>query len=264
MVRSNQIDVWTLLTIAIGYATFFPNTTQYPVHGNPQSWARVPAMRHALNLWPETPYFFHIDDHTLIMNTDIKIEDDIMNKKKLESMMLVDIPIIPPDSVIKTFSGLKGDNIDLVICQDKDGLMPNAFILRRGDWANFFLDVWFDPLYRSYNFQKAERHALEHIVQSVTWNHFNNHYESLPTNINDPRWHGTILAKIALIPQNVLTSYIEKEASIASDNGIYKDGDFTLFFGDCNKGGRSCVSEMKPHFTKLFAKEKSDLGSTAF
>jgi len=163
--KVNQLTFWTLLTITIGYATFFPNTTQYPLVGSPKSWARVPAMRHALHLWPQTPYFFHIDDRTLIMNTDIKIEDHIMNKKKLESMMLVDIPIIPPDSVIKTFAGLKAEKIDLVICQDKDGLMPNAFILRRGEWANFFLDVWYDPLYRSYNFQKAERHALEHIVQ---------------------------------------------------------------------------------------------------
>ena len=192
------------------------------------------------------------------MNTDLKIEDHIMNKKKLESMMLVDIPVIPPDSIIKTFPGLKGNQVDLVICQDKDGLMPNALVLRNGEWASFFLDVWFDPIYRSYNFQKAERHTLEHIVQSVTWNHFNNNYKSLPTDIIDPRWHGTILAKIALIPQNVLTSYIEKEAKIASDNGIYKDGDFTLFFGDCNKGERNCASEMKPYFTKLFAKEKSD------
>lgn len=37
----------------------------------------------------------------------------------------------------------------------------------------------------SYNFQKAEAHALEHIVQ----------------------WHGTILAKLALVPQRVLNSY---------------------------------------------------------
>jgi mannan polymerase II complex MNN11 subunit len=79
--------------------------------------------------------------------------------------MVVEVPIVPPDSVIKTFSGLKGDHVDFVITQDHDGLSEKSFILRRGEWAKFFLDVWFDPLYRTYNFQRAERHALEHIVQ---------------------------------------------------------------------------------------------------
>ena len=35
-----------------------------------------------------------------------------------------------------------------------------SFVLRNGDWARFLLDTWFDPLYRSYNFQKAELHTL--------------------------------------------------------------------------------------------------------
>ena len=42
-----------------------------------------------------------------------------------------------------------------------------------------------DQVIGSYNFQKAEAHALEHIVQ----------------------WHGTILAKLALVPQRMLNSY---------------------------------------------------------
>lgn len=45
---------------------------------------------------------------------------------------------------------------------------------------------------------------------------------------------------------------------MAADDGLYKDGDFTVFFGDCEHGDRNCAQEMKPYFTKLFAKEKSD------
>lgn len=94
------------------------------------------------------------------MNPDLKVESHIMNPKRLESLLLKDQPIVPPDSVIKTFPNLKGNQVDIVLAQDKDGLAPSSFILRRGDWAKFFLDTWFDPLYRSYNFQKAETHAL--------------------------------------------------------------------------------------------------------
>ena len=94
------------------------------------------------------------------MNPSLSLESHILEKRRLESIMLKDKPVVPPDSVIKTFSHLKSDKIDIVLTQDGEGLCQGSFILRRGDWARFFLDTWFDPLYRSYNFQKAEGHAL--------------------------------------------------------------------------------------------------------
>ena len=143
-----------------GYGTFFPSTTDYDIGNSPKSWALIPALRHAMTKYPYTTYFFALSPHALIMNPSLPIESHVMEKKRLESLMLKDKPVVPPDSVIKTFSFLKGDKIDLVLTQDGEGLCQGSFILRRGTWARFFLDTWFDPLYRSYNFQKAEGHAL--------------------------------------------------------------------------------------------------------
>ena len=150
-----------------GYAAFFPNTTDYPLGENPSSWSLVPAMRHAMAIYPHTPYLFYLTSTALIMNPSLSIEEHIMEPRRLESLMLVDKPVVPPDSVIKTFSHLKGDRIDFVLSQDQEGLAGGSMVIRAGEWAKFFLDSWFDPLYRSYNFQKAEAHALEHIVQYV-------------------------------------------------------------------------------------------------
>lgn len=119
------------------------------------------------------------------MNTDEPLSTKVLNPSRLEELMITDRPVVPPDSVIKTFSHLRGDHVDLVLSQDQEGLAGGSLFVRNGEWAKFFLDAWFDPLYRSYNFQKAEGHALEHIVQ----------------------WHGTILAKLALVPQRVVNSY---------------------------------------------------------
>jgi mannan polymerase II complex MNN11 subunit len=74
--------------------------------------------------------------------------------------MLRDKPVVPPDSVIKTFAHQSGDQVDLILTQDMEGLGQKSFILRQSEWSIFFLDTWFDPLFRSYNFQKAEAHAL--------------------------------------------------------------------------------------------------------
>jgi mannan polymerase II complex MNN11 subunit len=113
-----------------------------------------------LTNFPHSTYIWYLDQDALIMNPDMTIEGEIMNLKKLESIMVKNQPVVPPDSVIKTYPNLKGGNIDFVLTQDKDGLSPSSFIIRKGAWARFFLDTWFDPLYRSYNFQKAETHAL--------------------------------------------------------------------------------------------------------
>lgn len=148
-----------------GYVAFFPNTTDYPLNNAPTSWSTIPALRHAMTLYPHTPLLFYLTSTALIMNPSLNLESHIMNPQRLESLMIVDKPVVPPDSVIRTFSHLKGDRVDFVLTQDHEGLAGGSMIIRAGDWAKFFLDTWFDPLYRSYNFQKAEAHALEHIVQ---------------------------------------------------------------------------------------------------
>ena len=81
--------------------------------------------------------------------------------------MIKEVPIVPPDSVIKTFSHLKEEDIDLILTQDEESLSPGSFIIKKSEWANFFLDAWFDPLYRSYNFKNAEAHALVNLSLSL-------------------------------------------------------------------------------------------------
>lgn len=144
----------------LGYATFFPIASEYDVEGSPRSWALVPSLRHAMAIYPHSKYFFSLSPHALIMKPDVNMITHLLAPKRLEQLMLRDVAVVPPDSVIKTFSHLKGDKVDLVITQDGEGLCQGSFIIRQTDWAKFFLDTWFDPLYRSYNFQKAEGHAL--------------------------------------------------------------------------------------------------------
>jgi mannan polymerase II complex MNN11 subunit len=148
-----------------GYATFFPKVGDYDLKKAPKSWNKVVAMRHALTKFPEATYFWYVDIDTFIMNPALTIERDIMGPANLEEKMIVDHPVVPPDSIIHTFSHLKAEDVHFVVTQDKDGLATNSWLVRNSEWSRFFLDTWFDPTYRSYNFQKAETHAL--VSQSV-------------------------------------------------------------------------------------------------
>ncbi|KAL9051075.1 MAG: hypothetical protein Q9162_006248 [Coniocarpon cinnabarinum] len=206
-----------------GYGLFLANKTDYDLSDPPApaSWAKIPAMRHAMAQFPYSEYFFYLEQNALIMRPNLSIEEHLMNPKRLGEIMMIDKPVVPPSSVIHTFKNVKPENIDAVFTQDYEGLGPDSFVLRRGEWAKFFLDAWFDPLYRSYNFQRAEGHALEHLVQ----------------------WHGTVLMKMALVPQRLLNSYTTTEGE-----GQYEDGDFVANFRGCDNAGsgRSCEKETEP------------------
>lgn len=135
------------------------------------------------------------------MDPNEPLSTKLLEPQTLESQMIVDKPVVPPDSVIKTFSHLRGERVDFILTQDREGLASGSLFVRVGDWAKFFLDAWFDPLYRSYNFQKAEEHALEHMVQ----------------------WHGTVLAKLALVPQRLVNSYVpERGTPISGSEGAFQ------------------------------------------
>jgi len=151
--------------------------------------------------------------------------------------MVTDTPVVPPDSVIKTFAHLKGERVDFVLSQDRDGLAGGSLLIRNTDWAKYFLDAWFDPLYRSYNFQKAEGHALEHIVQ----------------------WHGTVLAKLALVPQRVLNSYTR-------DTGASNEGESccSMFQGLFAIEGELSVDQFaNPFSSKQVSIKKATLSQTS-
>lgn len=193
-------------------------------------------MRHAITKFPDCKYVWYLDQHALIMNPGSRVEEHVMGAQALEEMMLKDHSIVPPESIIKTFSHLRARDVNLVITQDKDGLSTNSVVLRNGEWAKFFLDTWFDPLYRSYNFQKAETHALVRppmlslLAKRSRIDHSQEHIV---------QWHPTILSKLAIVPQRVINAY-----STADRGAQYKDGDVAVVFTQClGTGPQSCANE---------------------
>lgn len=174
-----------------------------------------------MTIFPYSTWFFYLDQHALVMRPELSLEEHLLSGERLRSLMLPDKPVVPPDSVIRTYRETQPDAVDAVFTQDSSGLGSSAFVLRRGAWSTYFLDAWFDPLYRSYNFAKAEAHALEHLVQ----------------------WHGTVLLKFILVPQRTFNAYTKGDQAEE-----YRDGDFVANLHGCDApgAGRSCEEEIYP------------------
>ncbi|KAJ5700099.1 hypothetical protein N7536_003112 [Penicillium majusculum] len=221
-----------------GYTNFFASASDYDeaVGDAPMSWAVAPAMRHAMATYPRSAYFFHLAANALIMNPTKSLKSHILEKGRLDDLLMRDVPIVPPDSIIKTFAYQEEKDVELIITQDSENLNPGSFILKNGEYARFFLDAWFDPLYRNYNFAKAETHGLDHIMQ----------------------WHPTVLARAALVPQRILSSYSHGSPG-ASLDGTYKDGDLVIQFHGCeDTEGRDCAHELEPYYKIWEKKTQSD------
>ncbi|KAK2800249.1 hypothetical protein FQN50_008213 [Emmonsiellopsis sp. PD_5] len=241
-----------------GYTNFFASTSEYLpyLNGAPQSWAIVPAIRHALTLYPQASHIFHLTPHALIMNPSLSLTSHILDKNRLQSLMLKDVPVVPPDSVIKTFKHLAPKDVEFIITQDSENLVPSSFILRRSDWAQYFLDAWFDPLYRSYNFAKAEAHALVSFRPISTKHPLLTPtplltYNSTYLQDHIIQWHPTMLTKLALLPQRILNAYAPDSPS-SGPNSHYKDGDFLIHFAGCDlpDAKQGCEKLMDAYWTR--------------
>lgn len=143
-----------------GYQTFMAKAHDYDTSGYQKSWSKIMAIRHALATYPDCKYIWYLDQDSFIMEPTRTVEEVVTEPRTLETLMIRDFPVVPPDSIIKTVVHLRGEDAGMIISQDKDGLVADSMLLKNGDWARFLTETWLDPLYRTYNFQKAERHAL--------------------------------------------------------------------------------------------------------
>jgi len=72
------------------------------------------------------------------------------------------------------------------------------------------------------------------------------------------QWHPTVLARTALVPQRIISSY-SKDSSMASLDGTYKEGDLVIQFHGCqDTEGRDCEQEMEPYYKVWHKMAKSD------
>ena len=135
-----------------------------------------------------------------------------------------------------------------------DNLAHTSTILRNtpftkktpDNWTHYFLDAWFDPLYRAYAFQKAENHVLEHLVQ----------------------WHPTVLARLVMVEQRRINSYnyatppmkdpLTEETR--THDSMWQDGDLVVNLKGCRETEkRNCEEEMR-HYFSTGEKEVERLG----
>ncbi|KAJ6260232.1 hypothetical protein Dda_4456 [Drechslerella dactyloides] len=228
----------------------------------PKSFNKLPIVRHAMATYPYTRTFWYLSSDSLIINMDLSLDAHILSRRRLTSLMLRDHPVIPPQSIIKTFKHNEADDVQFIITQDTKSVRADSFIVRRKPdempgrispgkmvFGYYLTDVWFDPLYRFYHFKDSDTSALEHMIQ----------------------WHPTILAKMAIIPQRLMLSYPIAAGGNTKNTGSdaakskdpadavkakyagagYEPGDFVVHFEKCGdkiETDKGCKAEFERYW----------------
>ncbi|BFZ58180.1 putative alpha-1,6-mannosyltransferase mnn11 [Savitreella phatthalungensis] len=190
---------------------------------SPDSWGKVAALRAVLEEHPDAEWVWFLDSESLIMDHSINLRQTVLEDHRLDKLMQRNTPIVPPDSLIRTDKTMTPKDVSLVISHDHAGLTTHSFVLRNDDFSRYLLDLWNAPLYRSYNYDRQETAALEHIEQ----------------------WHYTILARTASVPKRVLAGYLRGQ-----EDETFRTGDFVLTLDGCRAPGRSCEQEFVQHLQR--------------
>jgi mannan polymerase II complex MNN10 subunit len=118
------------------------------------------------------------------------------------------------------------DSINMIIPQDCGGFNLGSFFVRRSDWTDRVLDIWWDPVHyeqRHMQWEHKEQDAFEYLYDNQPW----------------------IRPHVAFIPQRKINSFPPGACGEGNHTIHYReqDRDFVVSMAGC-EWGRDCWGEM--------------------
>lgn len=179
---------------------------------SPLEFAKIGIMREAMYSFPKTAWFWWLDQDAIITNHAFDIGSELVfDKTKLDKHIMRDMPIIPPESLIHTYSQVSAEQIRLIMLQDDLGMNAASFLIRNDPlYGQLLMDYLRDPLHRNYpGFRstgngKALNAAITHMVQ----------------------WHPAILSRMAVVSGHILGAYPDEFKILRPPGQSFHNGDF--------------------------------------
>ncbi|KAI2629016.1 galactosyl transferase GMA12/MNN10 family-domain-containing protein [Xylaria nigripes] len=204
-----------------------------------ESWEKVDSIRNSFRKYPKAEWVWWLDLNTFIMEPSYSLQSHLFNH--LDKHIYRDInefnplnlthPLmanyLDPESLSPVGDG-DPDSINLMLSQDCAGFNLGSFFVRRSEWTDRLLDVWWDPVsyeQKHMEWEHKEQSALQQLYATQPW----------------------IRSHTAFIPQRMINSF---PTGACSENGNdtrihydQKDRDFFVNMAGC-EFGRDCWGEM--------------------
>ena len=122
----------------------------------------------------------------------------------------------------------RSDSVNLILPQDCGGFNLGSFFMRRSQWTDRLLDLWWDPVHyeqKHMEWEHKEQDALEYLYTNQPW----------------------IRSHVGFIPQRKINSFPPAACAEKGENPRYhykeEDRDFLVNMAGC-EWGRDCWKEM--------------------
>ncbi|WLF77874.1 putative alpha-1,6-mannosyltransferase mnn11 [Lodderomyces elongisporus] len=201
-------------------------------------WTRLFALEAAMLAFPESSWFWYLDEDALIMDLNSNLNKQFLSAEILNQRILRDQPLIPPDGLIKTYKSTKPQNVKLILTQSDSKIETNSFLIKNDKASEGFgkalVQIWSNSLYMNYqSFPYGPDSALTHILQ----------------------WHPFVLSKTAIIPGKVIAASHDIPKDDETKEGGkekvgYEDGDFVVQWSSC-KTAQECETILNIYHSKL-------------
>lgn len=199
-----------------------------------QEYIKPFIMRAAIHAFPQAKYIFFVDQYSLIMNLELKLQQHLLDPAVLDMALLKNMPVIP-NSNIKTYTHFNVETTRIIIPQSPSGHLDLSSIVVSTDlYGKAFLEYLIDPLFRNYNWESFSG-SVAHFLQ----------------------WHPQFLGKTALVvqkliaaPLDVTKTHEEAAADDAPDAVNYSPGDFVISLRNC-KLKSSCAEDIAFYYSSI-------------
>ncbi|OWB58489.1 hypothetical protein B5S28_g4527 [[Candida] boidinii] len=194
-----------------------------------EGWEKVDILKQTMREYPNAEWFWWLDLHTFIMEPEVSLEEYLFNNieskayRNLEHLNPLRIPIDSP------YVDITNSPVDLVLAQDCGGFNLGSFFIRRSEWSDLLLDIWWDPaMYEQMHMQweHKEQDAFETLYKTQPW----------------------IRERVGFVPLRAINSFPPGACSDKADDPQYfydeKDRDFVINMAGC-EWGRDCWGEME-------------------
>ncbi|CAI7588546.1 unnamed protein product [Penicillium manginii] len=152
-----------------GFDLMWANMTSYNLpNGEQIYWNKIPVLKEAFARYPDAEWVWWMDMDIIIMNMTLSIYDHVLSKEGLARNILLDRELTGAGggkTGYSTPATYQHEDIKFVISLDSWGMNVGNFLMRRGEWSKWLLDLWIEPLYISQNWVFPENDAWTHMWQ---------------------------------------------------------------------------------------------------
>lgn len=137
-----------------------------------ESWEKVDVIKETMREYPHAEWFWWLDLSTLIMEPSISLEQHLFNDLNNNVYRNLSTGFNPLGITDDIPNVSYEKDINMVVPQDCGGFNLGSFFIRRSEWTERLLDIWWDPVFyeqKHMEWDHKEQDAFEMLYRSQPW-----------------------------------------------------------------------------------------------